>query len=300
MAYTKVKMTDESSKTVIDDAQSYEETHATGDNNNLIPVSFLTNAGSYIVRIFPDTFKGTTRIARHTFLHFLNFKNPSNNQDVKLKVVNDIRISKMLENFSDSDLGNEKFKFDAKEHSLMLVRMYHAPTNDNYLSKALKESKDGFLDMILVLKPRVMKEIQARIGELTPSQLMEFLDIDSKSFALKIDLKPESSSDGKYSWLAAEVSVTREQYEMGMPKLPEGCDYDGLETAYVPEDKVITDLELSMLNLYLNRIKDRNANYINSKSKDGFSEQTPAAESNEPTWNSTGYTPGGLDDDSPF
>lgn len=300
MAYNKVKLTEESTKTIIDDAQVYEENHATGDNSSLIPVSFMSNAGSYIVRIFPDVHKGRTRIARHTFLHFLNFKNPSNNQDVKLRVVNDIRLSKMLEEFSDSDLGNEKFKFDSKEFSLMLVRMYHAPASDTYLSKALKESKDGFIDLILVLKPRIMKEIQARIGELTPSQLNEFLDIDTKSFALKIELKPETSSDGKFSWLSAEVSVTREQYDMGMPKFPEGCEYDGLESAYIPEDKVITDLELSMLTLYLRRLKERNANYINSKSNDGFDNHKSMEDTSEPTWNSSGYTLGGLDDEAPF
>lgn len=301
MAYQKVKMSDETSKSVLDDAQAYEDTHVLNDNNGMIPVSFMTTSGSYIVRIFPDVYKNKTRIARHTFLHFLNFKNPSTNKDMRLRVVNDIRLTKLLDEFSDSDLGGDKFKFDAKEHSLMLARVYQAPEEDQYLGKMIKESKVGYVDVILVLKPRIMKEIQSRIGELKPSQLNEFLDIDTKTFALQITLSPESSSDGKYSWLKADVSVTRDQYELGLPKFPEGAEWDGLENAYVPESKVITDLELSALRVYLTRLKDRNANYINSKSKDGFDNHKPVADSDEPTWETTGaYTPGGLDDEAPF
>ena len=115
MGYQKVNMGAESQQSILDDAKSYEESHVISDNNGMIPVSFMSNAGSYVVRIFPDVYKNRTRIARNTFLHFLNFKSPSTGKDVKLRVVNDIKLSKLLDSFSDSDLGGDKFKFEAKE-----------------------------------------------------------------------------------------------------------------------------------------------------------------------------------------
>lgn len=297
MAYSKVKLDESSTKSIIDDAQSYENSHTTGELNN-IPVSFMTKPGTYIIRIFPDVHNNRTRIARHTFLHFLKFKNPSTNQDVKLRVVNDIRLSKLLESYSDADLGNEKYRFQAKEYSMVLARVYKAPTEDEYLTKLLSDSKRGFVDVLFVLKPRIMKEIQARIGELTPSQLNDFLDIDSKTFALVVEATTDTNRDGNISWISAKVSVTSDAFDMSMPIFPEGCEYEGLESAYIPETRIITDIELSMLTVYLNRLKERNANYIESKTSDGFNGKTAVASKEEPGWDS--YSPSNFDPDSPF
>lgn len=299
MGYTKIKLDNDSSKSILDDAKVYESNHPTGDSDNQIPVSFMTTPGSYIVRIFPDMFKNKVRIARHTFLHFLNFKSPSTNQDVKLRVVSDIKLQKVLEQYSETDLGNEFYKFKAKEFSLLLARVYSVPTEDKYLSKFFENNKDGYVDMILVVKPRVMREINARMSELTPSQIHEFLDIDSDTFALNVTLKEEKSNDGKYSWIGADVGVTPQKYKMSEPHFPEGVEYDGLQNAYVPEDKVITDTELAAFSLYLQRAKDRNASYVSTKSKDGFEDNyKPQQSSNEPTWTSNPSAP--LNDEIPF
>lgn len=300
MAYQKVKLDETSSKDVLVGAQEYDASHPTGDGNNTIPISFMSSAGSYTIRIFPDIFKGKTRIARHTFLHFLNFKSPSTNKDMKLRVVNDTRLSKLLEAFTDSDLSNEKFKFDAKEYSLLLARVYEAPAEDDYMSKSIKNSTGGFVDTILVVKPKVMKAINGIIGDLTPSQAVEFLDIDTKTFGLRIDLVRETSStNDKISWLEPKVSVTKGQYDLGLPLFPEGAEWDGLDKAYIPEDQVISEMELSALTIYLNRLKERNANYIDREvAKDGFSKGDT---SREPSWNTDMSSMSqALDDDIPF
>lgn len=297
MGYTKVKFDDNSSKQILEDAESYESNHPTGDTTNSVPVAFLQTPGSYVVRIFPDVYRGRTRIARHTFLHFLNYKSPSTNQDVKLRVVNDRKLSNLLDTFSDSDLGNEKFKFEAKEYSIMLARVYQYPKEDTHMAKLFKDNKDGFVDMLLVLKPRIMREISSRIGELKPSQVAEFLDIDTKTFGLKINLTKVSNNENTMSWIEAEVSITPDQYEMGLPKFAEGVDYNDLENAYIPESKVITDSELTSLQLYLHRLKERNASYIESRTKDGFANRKPVE---EPGWSTDSYSSGALDDDIPF
>lgn len=301
MGYQKVKLDDTVSQSVLEDAKTYETSHPSGmsDSDNQIPVTFLTTPGSYIVRIFPDQFKGRVRIARHTFLHFLNFKSPSTNQDVKLRVVSDIKLQKVLEQYTENDLGSEAYKFKAKEFSLLLARVYKVPAADDYLNKFFKDNKDGYVDMILVVKPRVMREIQTRIGELTPAQLSEFLDIDSETFALNIELKETESNDGKYKWIDAEVGVTPTTYKMSEPHFAEGVTYDGLQTAYVPEDRTITDTELAAFSLYLQRAKDRNASYVASKSKDGFENNyKPQQETSEPTWSTQASAP--LSDEVPF
>lgn len=304
MAYQKISMTEEASNSVKNDSDAFLRDHATEEFANQVPVTYINSLGTYVFRVFPDMYKGHVRTFRPIFMHNINLKNAGpNGKDFKFRCVNDERISKLLSNFTDEQLGGnrEAWKYKSKENGLMLVRIYSAPTSDAYTKKMIEDTGRGFVDAIVVLSASMMKEVQSRISELDSKNRIEFLDIDTPSVAIKLSITKESNADNSRQWNVGSATFTRETYALGEPIFPEGAEWDGLDQAYIPSNRVITDTELAVLTRYLNAVKNRNSGYVNNTSADGFLSIKPMSLDDElPSWEVKPSASESISDEIPF
>lgn len=241
------------------------------------PTSYAGPEGTYIFRIYPEKYEGKPRMRR------IYWANQIHKYKKVLAVKEDTRIKELLD-------SAEKKGFDGRQRGAW----QHRPSKEGvllaYLIAAPKHKnikKAGNLTALVLDWRQVaafetfMEEYQEETGE----SLKSLLDPRKSSKAIKMTISSKKENNKKKTFVDF-TTTSKDDYEL--PKLsemiPEGQEFEGLDSLGVPADRFLTEELFSEFQDYINKELKKLGDF-----KDANRYQPPSSSSNKS--NEGGYKP---------